>query len=291
MKTERSNVKFPLWRKKVDTSLFTKQDTPIPNWLSKVWEIQSIIGDNSSKKSEETKVTLILNKKQFLGSVLFTKKYGKETDYKLFFQPDFVEELKDSFIMSYMRTLENKLRKNNPSYKNNIEDEIPFWEFLDIEFDKVEKIFHCKAHYTQKPIFPELFKQFTKSHLLQDMENRLLNKGDFKFIKQDWKPKVELTLQLFDHPNFIYYLIDTQNKLLYIGESETIKRILQPRSEIPNWDYFRIDFLPIWISRNQRLELERLMIRSFAAVLPNHRPIKFMNISEYNLANKKIDRY
>jgi len=56
MKTERSDIKYPLWRKKVDTSLFTKLDTPIPNWLSKVWEIESVIGKNSSKKSQEISV-------------------------------------------------------------------------------------------------------------------------------------------------------------------------------------------------------------------------------------------
>ncbi|WP_153848679.1 hypothetical protein [Sphingobacterium paramultivorum] len=121
------------------------------------------------------------------------------------------------------------------------------------------------------------------------MENRLLDKGEFKFIKQDWRPREELKLQLSDHPNFIYYLIDTINKLLYIGESETIKRILQPRSEIPEWDFFRLDFLPVWISRNQRLEIERLMIRSFAAILSNYKNVKYISISEFKLANKKID--
>lgn len=289
MKTERSNIKFPLWRKKVDTSLFTKLDTPIPNWLSKVWEIESLIGFDSSKKSEKTIIKLILNRKEFKGSILYTKRYGKETNYKLFFSKDFAEELKDCFVMSYMRTLENKLRRGNQSFSGNIEEEVPFWEFIDLEFDKINRTFHCKAHYTQKPIFPELFKQFTKSHLLKDMENRLLEKGEFKFIKQDWRSKSELNLQIFEHPNYIYYLIDTRNKLLYIGESETSKRIMRLRPEIPEWDYFRIDFLPIWITKSQRLELERLMIRSFASLLSNYKKVKHIAISEYSLANKKID--
>lgn len=34
MKTERSNVEFPMWRKKVDDSLLNDYMTPIPNWLS-----------------------------------------------------------------------------------------------------------------------------------------------------------------------------------------------------------------------------------------------------------------
>ncbi len=137
MKTERSNVKFPLWRKKVDTSLFTKLDTPIPNWLSQVWEIGTVFGRHSSKKAEECRILLILNGKEFKGFVLFTKHYGNETDYKLFFTKEFAEELKDSFVMSYMRTLEKKLRSENPKYTSDIEQDIPFWEFLDLEFEKV----------------------------------------------------------------------------------------------------------------------------------------------------------
>lgn len=288
MKTERSNVKFTLWRKKVDNSLFTKLDTPIPKWLSKVWQIEETFGTLKSKKAEGTKVSLIINGKVFKGNILFTKMHGKDTDYKLFFDKTFAGELKDLFVMSYMRTLESKLRRGKEEYPNNIEDDIPFWEFLDLEFHKEEKTLHCYAHYTHKPIFPELFKQFTNSHLLRDMENRLLGKGDFKFIKQDWRPKADLSV-LLEHNNIIYYLIDTTNKLIYIGEAESTSRILQRRSEIPEWDHFKIDCLPLWITKSQRLELERLMIRSFASVLNNYRNIKNVKISNYLLANKKID--
>lgn len=288
MKTERSNVKFPLWRKKVDTSLFTKLDTPIPAWVEQVWGLTAIFGENSSKREPIAKVTLLFNGKEFAGYVLCTAKYANDTDYKLFFTKDFAAELKDIFVMSYMRTLEKKLRKNAGNYTSDVEHDIPFWEFLDLEFDKETKNFHCYAHYTQKPMFPELFKQFTNSHLLRDMENRLLGKGEFKFIKQDWRRRTDLGA-ILEHNNIIYYLIDTQKRLLYIGESESTKRIMAPRNEIPDWDHFRIDCLPPWISRLQRLELERLMIRSFASVLDNHRNIPFQEISNYRLANKKID--
>ncbi|RZK60447.1 MAG: GIY-YIG nuclease family protein [Pedobacter sp.] len=288
MKTERSNVKFPLWRKKVDTSLFTKLDTPIPAWVAKLWEIESVFGENSSKRDASSNVELNFNGRVFKGHVLCTKKYGNDTDFKLFFSKDFAAELRDIFIMSYMRTLEKKLRSNTDKYSTDVEQDIPFWEFLDLEFEKEKRTFHCYAHYTQKPIFPELFKQFTNSHLIRDMENRLLGKGDFKFIKQDWRPKSDLPI-LLDNNNIIYYLIDTVNKLIYIGEAESINRIKQSRSEIPAWDYFRIDNLPLWISRAQRLELERLIIRSFASVLSNYKSIKHIEISDYKLANRKID--
>jgi hypothetical protein len=288
MKTERSDIKFPLWRKKVDASLFNKLDSPIPKWLSKLWEIEETFGQNSSKKNKDAEVVLKINNTNYRGWVTYAKYQEKDTDYKLFFTKEFAEKLKDLFIMSYMRTLESKLRRGNKLYTNNIEDDIPFWEFLDLEFDKSTKTFYCKAHYTHKPIFPELFKQFINSHLLKEIENKLLDKGDFKFIKDDWRPKTEIN-NFLERRNIIYYLLDTTNQLLYIGESEHTKRILQARKEIPHWDYFRVDSLPEWLSKNQRLELERLVIRTFASVLLNSKNIKSMKISSYTLANKKID--
>lgn len=287
MKFERSDVSFPLWRKKVDSSLFNKAHTPIPNWCVKAWQIGQVFGTNTSKKNAESYVKVLFEKQTYDAWVTYS--FNKDTNYQIFLSKDLVQILKDSFVMSYMRSLEQKLRKGNTSYANvDIEDELPFWEFLDIEFNNEKKIFLFKAHYFQKPLFPELFKQFIKSHHLKEIENQLLEKGDFKFIKEDWKPRTELK-NFLERSNIIYYLLDTKNKLLYIGESENTKRIIQYRKEIPDWDFFRIDCLPSWLTRSQRLELERLIIRSFASVMENTQKIEIRKLSEYKLANKKID--
>jgi hypothetical protein len=288
MKFERSDVKFPLWRKKVDSSLFNKAHTPIPNWCAKAWNIEEVFGTNTSRKNPIALVQIRFEKKSYEGWVTFS--WNKDTDYQIFLSKVFVEQLKDSFIMSYMRSLEQRLRKDNPEYENvDLEEELPFWEFIDIEFDSVKKMFLCKAHYFQKSIFPELFKQFIRSHHLKEIENQLLNKGNFKFIKQDWLPRSGFR-KLLERRNIIYYLIDTKNFLLYIGEAEHTKRISQARLDIPDWNYFRIDCLPEWLTRSQRLELERLIIRSFASVLPNNKFIKTKEISQYKLVNRKIDK-
>lgn len=287
MKLERSDIKFPLWRKKVDSNLFSKLHTPIPNWCGRVWNIENLFGTNTSKKAPESEVKIKFNNKIYNGWVTYS--HNKDTTYQLFISKEISEVLKDTFIMSYMRSLEQKLRKGNPKYDNkNIEDEVPFWEFIDIEFDSIKKVFKFKAHYFQKPIFPELFKQFITSHLLKDIENTLLNKGDFKFIKEDWIHKSKYK-NFMERNNIIYYLIDSKNKLLYIGEGEHSKRIFQPRKEIPEWDYFRVDCLPQWLTRLQRLELERLIIRGYAAILRNNKNIQSLEISNYNLVNLKID--
>lgn len=287
MKFERSDIKFPLWRKKVDTVLLDRQHTPIPNWLSKVWHIGAMIGQKTSKKNSETAVVICFKEKKYNGWITYAKYQQKDPLYKLFISKELSEKLKDSFIMSYMRTLEWQLRKRK-GFKGSIEEEIPFWEFLDIEFDKKTKTFYFTAHYFQKPIFPELFKQFIKSHVLNDVENLFSNKGAFKFIKENWKPRSDFKI-FPQRRNIIYYLIDTKNKLLYIGEADHTNRIIQSRSEIANWDYFRVDCLPTWLSKPERVELERLIIRSFAALLHNQRAIHSFTISKYKLINRKID--
>jgi hypothetical protein len=287
MKFERSDIKFPMWRKKVDSSLFNKAHTPIPNWCAAIWHIEQIFGTNTSRKQPGALVQMKFEGELYDSWVTYS--HNKDTDYQIFLSKDIVNRFKDQYIMSYMRSLEQKLRKGNPVYDEiDLEEELPFWEFLDIEFDPNKRLFLCKAHYVQKPMFPELFKQFISSHVLKEIENKLAEKGEFKFIKENWKPRSKFDNSLEKH-NIVYYLIDTKNKLLYVGEAEHTKRIAQFRQELPDWDYYRIDVLPGWLTRQQRLEIERLIIRSFAAILTNNKNIPTKEISNYKLVNRKID--
>ena len=52
MKLERSNVDFPIWRKKVDSSLFAYRGTTNPTWACNMWNIQSFLGYMNSKTTE-----------------------------------------------------------------------------------------------------------------------------------------------------------------------------------------------------------------------------------------------
>ncbi len=89
--------------------------------------------------------------------------------------------------------------------------------------------------------------------------------------------------------NVIYTLIDTANRLLYIGEAQIlIRRFNQGHKPIPDWNYYRYDALPPMI-KSTRVALERMLIRSFASVLPNKRGIASMDLSDYQLANERID--
>lgn len=68
-----------------------------------------------------------------------------------------------------------------------------------------------------------------------------------------------------------------------------IKRLSQCYSVIPNWNYYRYDVLPKKMSK-YRVTFERMIIRDYASLLDSGKNIKFIKISDYQLANEKIDK-
>ncbi|MDE2636305.1 MAG: GIY-YIG nuclease family protein [Chloroflexota bacterium] len=286
MKAERTRVELPLWRKKVDSSLFVHKGTAIPKWVCQLWNLDNIFPDVKGKKDLGSKIEIFFLEKKFKANITCTwPKKRADKVYRLFFGDDLKSELKNVFLMSFMRDIENRLRENN---KSDIEEDIPFWEFLDIEFDGDAKSILLTAHYTQVPIFPELFRRLTYSPALKRIDDELNKKNEMHIFKQDWRPREDLGAEI-GAENVIYMLLDTNNKLFYVGEAENLTTRLQSgHPKIRDWDWYRYDVLPE-VLRDMRVHLERMMIRSFATVLPNKRKIESKVISEYVLANEKID--
>ena len=286
MKLERSNIKFPLWRKKVDDSLLEDGITPIPQFLWDQWGIVELFSSINSKKDPKSFISIRLGNKTYVGNIAFTK----NNKCRLFLELDLVNQLKETYLMSYMRSIEGRLRKSNPKYKNKkIEEEISFWEFIDLEFDVENKVLICTPHYVQIPLFRELFSEIVNSHILFDIENRLTSRNGIRISKHDWRSKEKLKSQI-DVKNVIYNLIDVVNQEVYIGEAESLtQRVTEKRDEIPGWTHYRFDSLPNDLTKDQRLAIERLIIRTFASFLPNSKGINSKEISEFKLVNKKID--
>ena len=286
MKLERSNVDFPLWRKKVDKSLFEHNGTSIPAWACKMWELPSLFSDVSSRKNPKSAVNVKLENKTYRGWVTATKKGRNRPGYRLWFEEELSLELKRTFAMSYMRALETGLSTLEVS---DIEKQIPFWEFLDIEFDIANRTFIFVAYYTQEPSFPTLFNRLIGSPSIARVDDELQGKKGHRIHKQDWKPKEDLEYEI-GATNVIYMLADTEKKLLYIGEAkDLVKRLAQRYPSIPKWNYFRYDVLPAHLD-SLRVPLERMAIRGFASILENKKGVPSILISGYKLANDKIDK-
>src|SRR5262249_10548937 len=85
--------------------------------------------------------------------------------FRLWFDETLSLELKHAFLMSYMRSLEGSL-----SAEGDVEYRIPFWEFLDIEFDRENRVFRFAAYYAVRPAFPHLFKRLIGSPAMKRID-------------------------------------------------------------------------------------------------------------------------
>lgn len=150
MPSERNNIKFPMWRKKIDASMFVEKSTYIPEWIiDDLWEIREVF-PHSSRKNPQSEVDILYNNpggKESLhdGWVTTTRYDGKRNDIMRFHVDEDVKRLLvRDFPLTHRRMLEKTSRGwNSPK----AEREIPFWEFIDIEFDADEFTFILTPHY------------------------------------------------------------------------------------------------------------------------------------------------
>lgn len=282
---ERTKVAFPLWRKKIDNSIFRDAGTTIPNWVCKLWKFDEVFPGILSSKDSKTQVSVVFDGITYKGRVVSTHpKVRANRVYRFFFDDELLARLKETFLMSHMRDLESRLRDDSA----DIETQIPFWEFLDMEFDHKRKRFFLTAHYKQIPTFPALLKNLIGSPAIKRLEEHVTHPDHFRIQKQDWRPRVMYETEL-GASNVIYTLIDTRAKLVYIGEAgDLIRRFKAGHSEIKDWDFYRYDQLPP-VSKNLRVALERMIIRLLASLLENNAGILTKSISGYRLANRKVD--
>ncbi len=117
----------------------------------------------------------IWRKKVDRSFVAFTNRSNGDKHSQLSFEKDLHDLLKEAFLMTYMRSLEGQVRKASRA-KVDIEKEVPFWEFIDIEFDSSSKLFKYTCHYYQQPTFPELFKQLVSSPSIKKVDDHINNK-------------------------------------------------------------------------------------------------------------------
>jgi len=288
MPLERNDVRHLLWRKKVDASLLRLSVTPIPGWVSRMWGIELLFPNKGGRHDPESRVTLRFDGKCFDGAVTWYRRGSSGTAYRLFFDDALRFALSDAFLMSHMRDLESSLRTARGD-RDDIEQEIPFWEFLDIEFAPSEKRFDLTAYFVHRPTFPELFHRLVDAPPLKRVRDQLAGKASSRIHKQKWKPRSEFEVEI-GATNVIYMLVDTVKRLLYVGEADSlITRFRRGHDVIPDWDYFRYSVLPQSL-REHRLQLERMVIRDADALLGQGATGLPVAISTFKLVNLRIDR-
>ncbi|QQS31929.1 MAG: GIY-YIG nuclease family protein [Acidobacteriota bacterium] len=285
-KLERDDIRFPIWRKKVDGSIFNERMITVPNSFVGFWKLKRRFAGIRSKRDEKSIVPIFFEGEKFAGNITGHK--TRSNLFRISYGADLAEKLKDTFAMSFMRDLEFKLGDYaNDERRENIEDLIPFWEFLDVEYDDIKNEIFFTCHYRQRPHFSHLFKKIVDSTILSRIELEFESKHEKRIINSKWYPRSELKNH-FDAKNVLYFLLDEPSQQIYVGEASSLKsRLSAKRPEIPTWTHFRYDILPPLLEPF-RVEIEFMMISAFMNLC---RCDSFKGkpkiISEYQLMNKK----
>lgn len=293
MSRERTDIKQIMWRKKVDNSLLgQRKETTIPIPYVDKWELDKHFDFLKEKRYD---IPIEFQKITYEGYIRKSKiAKRKNPVHKLFIPNDLQNHLKKVFLMSHIRYLEFLIRNNKKTEQSRlmekIESETPFWEFVDIEFFPLDKKFLFVAHFTQEPSFPELFKNMVESPKLKQIEDSLFGRSDHKIHKQSWKNRSELNTELGAN-NVVYTLLDTKNKLIYVGQTQQdlIVRLNDKefyKQIIPYWTHYRYDALPQSVDRKGREAIEKMLINSYATILKNNINVNTLKISEYKLVNR-----
>jgi len=298
MPSERSRVQHPLWRKKVDGSLFQHRMTILPVWVYRdVFRMTP--GEFSSSKSDpSTKIKVKFRDGKntsthhgWITSTNFSEENARQSaTLRFIFSTELAELLQRTFPMSHFREIERRLREQHTTTAQ-IEEEYPFFEFLDIEWDAQNRCMHLTCHFTTPMQFSAVFQRLLSDGVVDRIE-RELRSGENRVhvTKTGWRPREEMEREEMT-TNVIYTLIDTENHELYVGEAENLRaRFSQDRHEIPGWTHYRYDRLPEGTSREVRQSIERMAIRQLASLMENDGQISGMNISTYRLKNRRIDR-
>ena len=98
------------------------------------WGLHPIYGTVTSRKVPAAAATVDFNGTIYDAWVT-TAPHGRSSPaFRLWYDPSLAFELKRSFVMSYMRSLEGRLDSDR-----DVEHAASFWEFLDIEFDERQR--------------------------------------------------------------------------------------------------------------------------------------------------------
>jgi hypothetical protein len=151
-----------------------------------MWGLKQLYGDVTSRKDDRSRASTTFKGITYDAWVT-TAPHGRSSPaFRLWYDKALSYELKGAFVMSYMRSLEGSLQTSCDP-----EQQISFWEFLDIEFDPQHRAFRFVAYYTVQPSFPNLFKCLVGSPALRRIEDEVQNKAENRIHKQDWKPRHE----------------------------------------------------------------------------------------------------
>ena len=237
-------------------------------------------------------IILLWDKKKYAAKICHVNRTTASNVYQIRWDSnrDFSYKLRKTFIQSYviLKSQKELFDNNNllkKHFRTNLEggqqevsiffpkknNEIEVSVFIKIE-NEWNALFE---RLVDENVFGWLFEKKDKEYLIQK-STHWINVKDFNVHK--------------NAVNVIYYLANTETKLLYIGKADDLGKRVKPGRKHQNmpgdWDTFKYDVIRPEFS-NILERIEDHTIRTVASVLLNTNNYSSLNIDAYTLVNSQ----
>lgn len=230
-------------------------------------------------------IVLKFKGKVYSGRYSFVAQTTGRKVLQIFPDKELVHALKKEFIQSYFAIESQKILKKEGKFHTELiggNQEVLI--FKPIDNKTVELITFIKV---ETP-YDNLFKHFVDSNVFGWLSKENNDQMVTKYTKWFDISKIK---EHSEQNHVVYYLLDEQNKEIYIGSATKLGDRVKPgRKEIPNWNKFMYAIVHPNCHKNLK-EVEYHTIMSFAAFIPNNENKSNCGISDYRLVNKDYKYY
>lgn len=272
--------------KKVDRSMMDWGFT-IPKEFVKDFLYGKALALGTSRKA-----TILWGKKEFEVKLSHVNRKNSSPVYQIRWDSnkEFLYKLRQTFIQSYVILKSQKEifdieKGKGKHFRTKLEggqQEVMIFTPVSADAIKAEEFIVIENEWNalfkrlvRENVFGWIFDKKNKDYLIQKSSNWIKVK-DFARHK--------------NAVNVIYYLADTNKKLLYIGKAENLGRRVKPgkkHRDMPgSWDIFKYDIIRPEFS-NILERIEDHTIRTMASILKNKNNYPSLGIGPYTLVNSK----
>ena len=266
--------------KKIDKSFFDGRVT-IPNDY-----IDCFVDQKEFDTCNSRNISIKFKNKKYDGKFCFVHQKSGRQVLQIAYNQELITALKQEFIQTYFAIQSQKLLKStDKKFQTNLlggNQEVVI--FKSIDTSTIELVTFIKIETPYDNIFKNLVEQNVFGWLSKENNNQMITKYS------GWISIDELS-KYIDTPYVVYYLIDEENKEVYIGSAKRLGDRVKPgRHEIPNWNKFMFEIVhPDFHSCLKEVEYHSIM--TFAKFFKNNGRKSSLGISDYKLVNKDYKYY
>ncbi|WP_297099323.1 GIY-YIG nuclease family protein [uncultured Draconibacterium sp.] len=236
-------------------------------------------------------IELLWNRKKYSAKIRHKK--GKNPQYLVQWSSnnELLSKLRTTFVQSYIvlksqkELFDKNSSKEGKHFRTKLaggQQEVIVFTPIGVNIVKVDEFIVIENEWN------ELFKRL----ITENVFGWIFEKNDKEYLIQrstDWMDVRHFPSHQ-NAVNVIYYLANTEKKLLYIGKAKNLGTRVKPGRKHQNmpgdWDLFKYDIIRIEFA-NILERIEDHTIRTVASILNNQKGYSSLNLSEYTLVNDK----